>query len=197
MPKLLLATGNPNKIREISELLRDSPFLVTTPADEGIDIEVEETGKTFEENAQLKAVAYSTRSKSIVMADDSGLEIDALGGEPGVLSARYAGENAPNDKMIALVLSNLQGVPWEKRTARFRCVMAIATSTGEIHFCEGICPGYITFEPKGSGGFGYDPIFYLPELDKTMAELSMEEKNKVSHRGKALRKAVETLKQLV
>ncbi|MFC1925109.1 XTP/dITP diphosphatase [Chloroflexota bacterium] len=196
MPNLLLATGNPGKVREFSRLLQGSPFPITTPADEGIDIEVEETGHTFEENARLKAVAYSIRSKSIVIADDSGLEVDALGGEPGTLSARYAGENASNDERIALVLSRLQGVPWEKRTARFRCVIAIASPSGDIQLCEGECPGYITFEPRGDAGFGYDPVFYLPELDKTMAELTMEEKNRVSHRGKAARKALQTLERL-
>ena len=196
MPKLLLATGNPAKMREYSLLLQGAPFHLATPADEGIDIKVEETGHTLEENAQLKAIAYATQSQSLVVADDSGLEVDALGGEPGSLSARYAGENASNNERIALVLSRLQGIPWEKRSARFRCVIAIASPSGKIQLCEGECPGYITFEPRGDAGFGYDPIFYLPELDKTMAELSMEEKNQVSHRGKAARKALQALEHL-
>lgn len=196
MTRLLLATGNRDKVREFSLILQGSPFSLTTPADEGINIEVEETGHTLEENAQLKAVAYAARSQSVVVADDSGLEVDALNGEPGSLSARYAGENASNDERIALVLSRLQAIPWEKRSARFRCVIAIALPSGEIHLCEGECPGYITFEPRGDAGFGYDPIFYLPELNKTMAELSMEEKNQVSHRGKAARKALQALKHL-
>ena len=196
MSKLLLATGNPGKVREFSRLLEGAPFPINTPADEGIDIYIEETGHTFEENARLKAIAYSTRSNSIVISDDSGLEVDALGGEPGTLSARYAGENASNDERIALVLSRLQGIPWEKRTARFRCVIAIALPSGEVQLCEGVCPGYIAFEPRGDAGFGYDPIFYLPELDKTLAELTIEEKNMVSHRSKAARKALEALENL-
>lgn len=196
MPKLLLATGNPAKVREFSRLLQGTTFSLVTPADEGIEMEVEETGNTFEENARLKAIAYAARSQYPVIADDSGLEVDALGGEPGTLSARYAGENVCNDDRIALVLSRLQGIPWDKRTARFRCVIAIASPSGEMQLCEGICPGYITFEPRGNAGFGYDPIFYLPELEKTMAELTMEEKNQVSHRGKAAQKALETLELL-
>ena len=196
MPKILLATGNHGKVREFSRLLQGTPFSLTTPAEEGIDIEVDENGYTFEENACLKAVAYAAKSQYPVIADDSGLEVDALGGEPGTLSARYAGENASNDDRIALVLSRLQGIPPDKRTARFRCVIAIALPSREIHLCEGECPGYITLEPKGASGFGYDPIFYLPELEKTMAELNMEEKNRISHRGKAVRKALETLERL-
>jgi len=196
MPKLLLATGNPAKMREFSLLLQNAPFPITTPDDEGIYIEVEETGHTMEENAQLKAAAYASLSKTIVVADDSGLEIDALGGKPGPLSARYAGENATNDERIALILSRLQGIPWEKRSARFRCVIAIALPSGDIKLCEGECPGYITFEPRGNAGFGYDPIFYLPEFDKTMAELTMDEKNRISHRGKATQKALRILQQL-
>jgi XTP/dITP diphosphohydrolase len=196
MTNILIATGNPAKIREFSQLLIGTHFSLVTPADEGIDIKVEETGNTFEENARLKASAYASRSHYPVIADDSGLEIDALGGEPGTLSARYAGENAGNNDRIALVLSRLQGVPWEERTARFRCVIAIATPSGEMRLCEGVCPGYITFEPRGDAGFGYDPIFYLPELEKTMAEFTMEEKNQISHRGKAARMALQILQHL-
>lgn len=196
MANILIATGNLDKVREYSRLLQGTVFTLITPADEGIDIEVEETGDTFEENARLKASAYASRSLYPVIADDSGLEVDALGGEPGTLSARYAGENASNNDRIALVLSRLQGIPLEERTARFRCVIAIALPSGEMQLCEGVCPGYITFEPRGNAGFGYDPIFYLPELEKTMAELTMEEKNLVSHRGKAARKALQALQNI-
>jgi len=196
MPKLLIATGNPGKIREYYQLFQDSPYPLTTLVDQGVDIEVEETGETFEENARLKAVAYATQSQSLAVADDSGLEVDALGGEPGPLSARYAGEAASDQERIDFLLSRLQKVPWEKRSARFRCVIAIASPSGKTQLCEGECRGYITFEPKGTQGFGYDPIFYLPELDKTMAELSMEEKNQVSHRSRAARKAIEVLNNL-
>ena len=196
MLKLLLATGNPAKVREYSLLLQGAPFPLTTLADESIDIKVDETGATLEENAKLKAVAYAARSQSLVAADDSGLEVDALGGKPGPLSARYAGEGASDKERIAFLLSRLQGFPWEKRSARFRCVIAIASPSGETQLCEGECQGYITFEPRGDQGFGYDPIFYLPELGKTMAELSLEEKNQVSHRGKAARKALQVLEYL-
>lgn len=196
MPKLLLATGNPDKVREYHLLLRGAPFSLTTPADEGINIEVDETGHTIEENAQLKAITYAKRSQLLVMADDSGLEVDALRGEPGSLSARYAGENSSNNERIALVLSNLKGVPWEKRSARFRCVIAIASASGIVGLCEGECHGIITFEPRGDKGFGYDPIFYLPELGKTMAELDLREKNQLSHRGKAAQKALQVLEYL-
>ena len=194
--KLLIATGNRAKVREYSELLKGAPYVLTTLADECIDIDVDETGQTLEENAKLKATAYATISQSLVAADDSGLEVDALGGEPGPLSARYAGENATDQQRISFLLSRLEGVPWEKRSAQFKCVIAIASPMGKTQLCEGICRGYITFEPKGTQGFGYDPIFYLPELDKTMAELSMDEKNQVSHRSSAARKALEVLTNL-
>jgi XTP/dITP diphosphohydrolase len=194
--KLLIATGNRAKVKEYSELLKGAPYFLTTLADEDIDIDVEETGQTLEENAKLKATAYANISQSLVAADDSGLEVDALGGEPGPLSARYAGENVTDQQRISFLLSRLEGVPWEKRSAQFRCVIAIASPTGNTQLCEGECRGYITFEPKGTQGFGYDPIFYLPQLDKTMAELSMEEKNQVSHRSRAARKAVEFLTNL-
>ncbi|MFC1924951.1 RdgB/HAM1 family non-canonical purine NTP pyrophosphatase [Chloroflexota bacterium] len=196
MPKLLLATGNPGKLREYYSLLREAPFSLTTPVDEDIYIEVDETGHTIEENARMKAIAYVKGSKFLVLADDSGLEVDALKGAPGPLSARYAGENSSDDERIALVLSNLKEVPWEKRSARFRCVIAIASASGIIGLCEGECHGIITFEPSGNKGFGYDPIFYLPELGKTMAELDLEEKNQLSHRGKAAQKALQVLEYL-
>ena len=194
--KLLIATGNTGKIREYCQLLQDSPYPLITLADQGVDIEVEETGKTLEENAELKATTYATQSQSLAIADDSGLEVDALEGEPGPLSARYAGENATDQQRITFLLSRLEGMPWEKRSARFRCVIAIASPSGKTQLCEGECRGYITFEPKGNHGFGYDPIFYVPELDKTMAELSMEEKNRVSHRSRAARKALDILNNL-
>jgi XTP/dITP diphosphohydrolase len=194
-PKLLLATRNAAKVREYSLLFEGTPFQLTTLAEEGINIEVGETGHTLEENAQLKAIAYAS-NRFVVMADDSGLEVDALGGEPGSLSARYAGKDASDKQRIALLLSRLEGVPWERRSARFRCIIAIASVSRIVGLCEGECQGIITFEPRGDQGFGYDPIFCLPELDKTMAELSLEEKNRLSHRGKAARKALELLKPM-
>ncbi len=165
------------------------PYLIVSPKDIGIKQEINETGKTFEENALLKAKAYASLSNLTTLADDSGLEVDALNGEPGVRSARYAGEGAPQAKLIDYLLQKLSGIPWEERDARFKCVIAIASPDGEMITCHGECQGIITFEPKGKEGFGYDPVFYLPELDKTMAELTMKEKNKVSHRGKAAKEA--------
>ncbi len=192
--KLLLATNNKGKMREYRELLSGIPFDLMLPAAAGIDIIVEETGETFEDNARLKATALATKSHLLAIADDSGLEVDALCGEPGVRSARYAGENASDIRLVEFLLAKLKGVPWEKRTARFRCVIAVATPEGNVETCSGDCSGFITFEPFGEHGFGYDPVFYLPEFGKTMAELSPSEKNRISHRGQAARQAAEVLK---
>lgn len=197
MPKLLLATKNQAKAREYLLLLHGMPFELTTPAEEGIEIEVDETGKTMEENATLKATAYASQSKLLTLADDSGLEVDALGGEPGPLSARYAGAHASDRERIDRLLARLEGIPWERRTARFKCVIAIASPGGRVELCQGECQGILALSPKGEGGFGYDPIFYLPELGKTMAQLSIEEKNEVSHRGKAARRARQLLSSAV
>jgi XTP/dITP diphosphohydrolase len=191
--KLLLATNNRGKVDEYRRLLKDIPFELVTLADAGITAEVDEVGESLEENARLKATVLAGRSGLLAIADDSGLEVDALGGEPGRLSARYAGEVASDKDRVNYLLSRLKDVPWEKRTARFRCVIAVATPSGEVALCSGECRGLITFEPKGSQGFGYDPIFYLPELGKTMAELPMEVKNQISHRGQAARKAYQVL----
>lgn len=192
--KLLLATNNRGKVREYHLLLSDVPFKLVTPAAEGITTIVDETGTSLEENARLKATILAAESHLLTLADDSGLEVDALGGEPGYLSARYAGENASDRDRVDFLLSRLKDVPREKRTARFRCVIALATPRGEVELCSGECPGYITFSPRGKHGFGYDPVFYLPELDMTMAELPLSLKNRVSHRGQAARKAAEILK---
>lgn len=196
-PKLLLATYNKAKVREYKSLLPDLPYEMVTPAEEGINTEVDEVGESLEENARLKAVALAAQSKLPALADDSGLEVDALGGEPGILSARYAGENASDKDRINLLLVRLKGIPREKRSACFRCVIAIATPDGKVEFCYGECPGLITFTPRGKYGFGYDPVFYLPELDKTMAELPLALKNRVSHRGQAARKVDAALKRLM
>jgi len=151
---------------------------------------------SLEENARLKATVVADKSQLLTLADDSGLEVNALGGEPGPLSARYAGEGASDRDRVNYLLSRLEGVPWEKRTARFRCVIAIATPDGKAEICSGECQGFITSEAKGKQGFGYDPIFYLPELGKTMAELPLSVKNQVSHRGQAARKAYQLLERL-
>ena len=195
--KLLLGTNNQAKVREYRSLLTDLDYELVTMAEQGISVMVEEVGESLEENARLKAKAIAAKGRLLTLADDSGLEVDALGGEPGRLSARYAGENATDKELIAYLLQRLDGVPRENRTARFRCVIALATPGGKVELCSGDCPGLITFEPRGEHGFGYDPIFYLSELDKTMAELTLEQKNKISHRGQAARKAAQVLRNMV
>lgn len=193
---MLLATNNKGKIREYRTLLEGLPYILVTPPEIGITGDVEEIGKSLEENARIKALSYAARSGLLTLADDSGLEVDALGGAPGPLSARYAGEAASDSDKVNYLLSRLKDIPWEKRTARFRCVIAIARPGGEVVFCQGERRGIINFEPRGQAGFGYDPIFYLPELGKTMAELPPEIKNQVSHRGEAARQARRVLAEL-
>lgn len=192
-PRILLATNNAGKVRELLVLLAGMPFAVATPSDEGIALDVEETGDTFEENAVLKARAFAEASGLLSIADDSGLEVDALGGEPGVRSARYAGSEASDEDRVRYLLGKLEGVEWKERGARFRSVVALAYPGGETRLFEGACEGMVAFEPRGEKGFGYDPIFYIPSLDKHMAELELEEKNRMSHRGQATRKAAEFL----
>lgn len=193
MRKLLLATGNQAKVREYRSLLRSLPFRLVTLEEQGITTAVSEVGESLEENARLKAVTLAAESQLVALADDSGLEVDILGGEPGCLSARCAGEGASDEERISYLLTRLDGVPREKRSARFRCVIAIATPEGRVELCSGECRGLITIEPVGREGFGYDPVFYLPELAKTMAELSLEVKNRISHRGQAARQVPKVL----
>jgi XTP/dITP diphosphohydrolase len=183
--KLLIATHNPGKIREYQTLLADLPLLVTSLRAEGIVDDVEETGETFAANAQLKAHAYARQSGLWTWADDSGLEVDALDGRPGVYSARYAGPGATDRDRYQKVLAELQQYPERPRSARFWCVVAIASPDDEIFTVEASVEGEIITEARGEHGFGYDPIFYLPDLGKTMAELPAEIKNQISHRGKA------------
>ena len=244
--KLLIATGNPGKMREYRELLSGVPFQLVSLSDVGITDEVEETGTTFHENAALKTSGYAALSGLLTLADDSGLEVDALDGAPGVYSARY-GElpsptpahdpsltppyeggaggvvpagTGPNGKMtdedrVSLLLRNMEEVPWERRTARFRCVIAVGRpgirETGEIpptplypsaeglydkgasdglSFMVGSVAGMIQYEPEGDDGFGYDPVFYLPSYGQTLSQISLAEKNRISHRADAARKAV-------
>jgi len=196
MGKLLLGTNNQGKVREYMMLLRSLPFELVTPVGQGITTTVSEVGKSLEENARLKATVLAEQSQLLTLADDSGLEVDALGGEPGRLSARYAGEGVSDSDRINYLLSRLKDVPWPERSACFRCVIAVATPSGVVELCSGECWGFITFEPRGEKGFGYDPIFYLPEQDKTMAELPLAIKNQVSHRGQATRKAYYLLERL-
>ena len=201
--KLLVATRNPGKLAELSALLADVPFELGSLTQVGVEEEVEETGSSLEENAALKARTYARLSGLATLADDSGLEVDALGGEPGPLSSRYAGEAATDAERIAFLHEKLQNIPEEYWTARFRCVIALAwplrqaqgrlSEPVELH--AGECYGRVIREPRGSSGFGYDPVFLLPDLGKTMAELSPAEKNRLSHRSVAARKAVAALKR--
>ncbi|MSQ41221.1 MAG: RdgB/HAM1 family non-canonical purine NTP pyrophosphatase [Dehalococcoidia bacterium] len=196
-PKLLIATGNPGKARELARALKDIPLRFTSLTEEGMEATVEESGHTLEANALLKARAYGRASGLPTLADDSGLEVEALHGEPGVHAKGYAGEHASDEERVRFLLSKLQGVPREKRQARFRCVIAVVLPSGREGLCEGTVEGFIAFEPKGTLGFGYDPVFYLPELDKTMAELPLEVKNTLSHRGRAAKKAAALLHHMI
>jgi XTP/dITP diphosphohydrolase len=195
--KLLIATHNQGKVREYRELLSELPLEVTYLDAEGITREVEETGATMEENARLKASQYAELSGLWTWADDSGLEVDALGGAPGVYSARYAGEGATDADRYRKLLDALTGVPWDSRSARFRCAVALATPEGEMRVTEGVCEGVIAFGPAGENGFGYDPVFYMPERGATMAQLPSELKNQVSHRARASQKALLLLQGMV
>jgi XTP/dITP diphosphohydrolase len=195
--KLLIATTNPGKLAEYRALLAELPIELTSLTEEGINLEVEETGSSFEENAVLKARTYAQASGLPTLADDSGLEVMALDGEPGIRSSRYAGPGASDADRHRLLLKKLEGVPWEQRQARFRCVIAIASPQGALYTVEGRVTGRITFEPRGEHGFGYDPVFYLPKYGKTMAELEPELKNRVSHRADAARKAIPIIRRML
>jgi len=197
MPKLLLATSNPGKIREYCFLLDSLGYQITTLSEEGITEVITETGNSYEQNARIKATTYAKLSRLLTLADDSGLEVDVLRGEPGVKSARFAGEAATDADKISFLLAKLNGVPWERRTALFKCVIAIATPEGQIEICYGECQGIIALEAKGKNGFGYDPIFFLPEMGKTMAELPLEMKSQISHRARASQRARQVLQQLL
>ena len=194
--RLLIATNNAGKLREYRLLLKGVPFALVSPAEAGVALDIEETGATFEENARLKAQAFARASGLLTLADDSGLEVDELGGEPGAMSHRYAGENATDADRVRYLLGKLQGVPPEKRAARFRCVIAIARPDGRVETCSGECAGVIALEPRGEHGFGYDPVFFLPELGKTMAELPADVKNRISHRARAAEKARAVLQRI-
>ena len=182
--KIIAATKNKNKLREFGEILNG--FEIISQEDAGIDIDVEETGTTFEENSMLKAKAIFDATGITAIADDSGLCVDALGGEPGVYSARYGGEGYGDSGRVQLLLKNMQNVPDDKRTARFVCAITLVGADGVIT-ARGECEGKIDYEPKGENGFGYDPVFFVEKYGKTMAEVSPEEKNAISHRGKALK----------
>lgn len=189
MHTLLLATSNLHKLAEYRAIFSDMPLRLFSLSDIHLAVDVEETGKTFAENAELKARTYAQLSQMLTLADDSGLEIDALGGAPGVHSARYLGRETSYQERFRVILKQLQGLPLDQRSARFRCVIALAESTGNIRMVEGIVEGVIAESPRGTYGFGYDPIFLLPELGKTFAELEPVDKNRISHRARAAQSA--------
>jgi XTP/dITP diphosphohydrolase len=200
LDRLLVATNNPGKLREYKVLLEGLPKTVeiTSPAQEGIDLEVEEAGDTFAENARIKAMAYAEASGLLTLADDSGLEVDALGGAPGVRSARYAGPGASDAVRYRKLLADLAGIPAGKRSARFRCVVALALPEGPVYTAEGTCEGKIGFAARGEHGFGYDPVFIVDGYGgQTLAELEPEEKNRISHRARAMQAALPTLRRLL
>ena len=196
MKQVVIATKNKGKAKDFEALFQPLGFEVVTMFDVAPDMEIEETGTTFEENAVLKAETLAKELNMIVIADDSGLVVDALDGEPGVYSARYAGDH-DDEANIVKVLENLAGVPEEKRTARFMCALAIAGPEMDTTTVFGTCEGVILQEKRGTNGFGYDPIFFIPELGRAMAELTPEEKGAISHRGNAIRKLAQALPTLL
>jgi XTP/dITP diphosphohydrolase len=189
LANLLIATANRGKQREYVSLLADWSGECVFPQDLGLEIEVEETGASFAEIAAQKATAYARASNLPSLSDDSGLEVDALGGAPGIHTARYAGPGASDQDRYRKLLDALGHTPLEQRGARFRCAVALSYPNGDVAVAEGTCEGVIAFEPRGEHGFGYDPVFYLPQLGCTMAELPSEIKNELSHRARAIRAA--------
>ena len=191
---LIFATGNQGKVNEFRQILGDG-YEILSMKDLDLDIDIVEDGSTFEENAIIKAKAVAGATGKMVLADDSGFEVDALGGEPGIYSSRYMGEDTPYEIKNADLLKRCEGVPDEKRGARFVCVIACAYPDGRVETVRGVIEGKLAYEPKGENGFGYDPIFYYPEKGMTTGEMEPEEKNAISHRGQAVRKMAELLKQ--
>lgn len=194
--KVVLATRNAGKVREIMDILAPHGFEVSSLRDFPEIGEIIEDGATFKENAMIKATTVAAHTGLIALADDSGLEVDALDGAPGVHSSRFAGEGKDDQANNLKLLEQLSDIPAEQRAARFKCVIAIAEIDGWVHLAEGSCEGIIINEPRGEGGFGYDPLFYVPEYDKTFAELDPAVKNKISHRARALEGAVDILSDL-
>ena len=185
MDRMVLATHNPGKRTEWMALLEGLDLTLLLPSELGFEESVPETGETYTENALIKARALCAASGLPALADDSGLEVDALDGAPGVRSARY--RLGSDEVRYKALLAALEGIPDDQRTARFRCVAALALPRGETYTTEGVCEGWITYDPRGAQGFGYDPVFYIPSLDRTMAEISQAQKNQISHRAKAAR----------
>jgi XTP/dITP diphosphohydrolase len=197
MKSLLIATTNPGKFAELSTLLLPLPVKLVSPVELNLHLDVEETGETYSKNSSLKAVAFAKASHMLAIADDSGLEVDALDGLPGLHSARFTGEHGASDaERRSLLLSKLRGKPrpW---TAHFHCTVVVSTPAGECLFGDGDCPGEIIDHELGSNGFGYDPIFMLTEIHKTMAQLSMDEKNRLSHRARAVQSILPAINKLL
>ncbi len=195
--KIIFATGNSGKMREIRDILKDMDLEIFSMKEAGIDIDIEEDGSTFEENAVIKAKAVAVHTDAIVLADDSGLEIDYLNKEPGIYSARYLGEDTSFSDKSKNLIERLEGVPDEKRTARFVCAIAAVMPDGEIITTLGTIEGRIGYQEEGENGFGYDPIFYVPEYGCTTAQLSEEQKNRISHRCRALEAMKEELRKRI
>ena len=194
---LVLSSGNKHKIKEIKNILKDMPFDVISKNDMGFeDFDVVEDGDTLEENALKKALELKRHINGIIIADDTGLYVDALDGDPGVYSARYAGEPVSYAANNKLLLKNLKDIPLEKRTAEFKTVIAVVLENGESFMAEGVCKGKIAFEPRGENGFGYDPLFIVDGTDKTFSEMTDEEKNNISHRANALLNLREKLEEV-
>ncbi len=197
MKNIIFATGNEGKMKEVRMILKDLDVKVLSLKEAGIKADIIENGKTFEENAIIKAKTIHDISGGIVLADDSGLVVDYLGGEPGVYSSRYMGEDTPYDIKNQTIIDRLKDAEPEERTARFVCAIAAVFPDGTVKTAEAAMEGMIGYEICGKGGFGYDPIFYLPEYKKTSAEISADEKNKISHRGKALREMKEIIRKMM
>jgi XTP/dITP diphosphohydrolase len=197
-PRLLIASTNPHKLQEFREIFVNLPYELVSPAELDVQVSVEETGTTFAQNAVLKALAYADAAGMLALADDSGLEIDALGGEPGIYSARWAGVATPYKERFRILAERLAGVPEQQRTARYRAAIALAQPAphGLYEVVEGTLEGRIAAQPRGTGGFGYDPIFYVLELEKTVGELASEQKHRISHRARAAAQACDALLRL-
>ena len=192
--QIIMATSNMDKVKEIRQILEGTEFQILSLKEAGLKLDIEETGSTFDENAAIKAEAVRDLTGQLAIADDSGLVIDYLDGAPGIYSSRFMGEDTPYPEKNRAILKKLENAAEEERSARFVCSMAIAWPDGHTDICRGVMEGRIAYEIAGEGGFGYDPIFYLPERGCTSAQLTAQEKNAISHRGKALREAVSVLK---
>ena len=195
MKKIIFATTNKNKIREVNMMMEGFDVELVPMADMGIDVEIEETGTTFEENAIIKAKAICEMTGEIALADDSGLEVDYLDGAPGVYSSRFLGEDTPYDIKNDYIIEKLKDAKGKERSARFACAMAMVFPDGDVETCYGTIEGLIGYEQKGTNGFGYDPIVYVPEYEMTTGEMTPQLKNSISHRGKALEQMKDVMKR--